>query len=249
VSAHRIYDRIGSEYASRRGSDPHWAARIHRALEGGHTLVNIGAGSGSYEPVFMSVVGVEPSLVMIRQRSPSAARAVCGIAERLPFRDGTFDVALAVLTVHHWVDPAGGLAEMRRVARKQVIVTWDPDVFARQFWFVRDYLPEAATRESGLATLATVIAHLAPACVEPLPVPADCTDGFFGAYWKRPHAYLDADVRRAISGLALLDQNVVSDAVERLRVDLVSGHWHARNAASTHLSEIDLGYRLVVAGH
>ena len=244
-----IYDQIGSGYASQRRPDPHWVARIHRRLEGHHTLVDVGAGAGSYEPAFMSVVGVEPSHIMIRQRSPSAAPAVCGVAEQLPFTDGEFDVALAVLTVHHWANPAAGLAEMRRVSRKQVVVTWDPDVFARQFWLVRDYLPEATQRETQLATLATVSAHLGPATTESLPVPADCTDGFFGAYWRRPYAYLDSIVQGAISGLALLDRGVVSAAMEHLKFDLTNGRWLARYSELTELHEVDLGYRLVVAEH
>jgi SAM-dependent methyltransferase len=241
------YDQIGTDYASVRRPDSRWVARIHRALDGHRTLVNVGAGACSYEPNFMSVVGVEPSQLMIRQRSSSAAPVVCGMAEQLPFRDGAFDVALAVLTVHHWSDPGAGLAEMRRVARKQVVVTWEPDVFARQFWLVRDYLPEAAERERQLASLATVLAHLGPATIERLLVPDDCTDGFFGAYWKRPYAYLDATVRGAISGLALLDRGVVSAALERLKFDLGHGGWHARYSELMELCEIDLGYRLVVA--
>ena len=241
------YDHLGTDYASMRRPDARWVARIHHALAGHRTLVNVGAGAGSYEPNFMSVVGVEPSQLMIRQRSSLAAPVVCGVAEQLPFRDGAFDVALAVLTVHHWSDPGVGLAEMRRVARKQVIVTWDPNVFARQFWLVRDYLPEAAERETQLATLAMVLAHLGPATTEMLLVPDDCTDSFFGAYWKRPYAYLDATVRGAISGLALLDQGVVSAAMTRLEFDLGHGRWQARYAELMELCEIDLGYRLVVA--
>jgi SAM-dependent methyltransferase len=186
---------------------------------------------------------------MIRQRSPSAAPAVCGVAEQLPFADGAFDVALAVLTVHHWTDAAAGLAEMRRVSRKQVVVTWDPDVFAREFWLVRDYLPEAAKRETQVAALATVSAHLEPATTEPLAVPADCTDGFFGAYWRRPHAYLDPTVRGAISGLALLDRGIVAAAMEQLESDLANGRWLARYSELPDLHEVDLGYRLVVAEH
>jgi SAM-dependent methyltransferase len=186
MSAAERYDHIGAGCASVRRLDPRWVARIHHALAGHRTLVNVGAGAGSYEPTFMSVVGVEPSQVMIRQRSAAAAPVVCGVAEQLPFPDGAFDVALAVFSVHHWADPGAGLAELRRVARKQVVVTWDPEVFARQFWLVRDYLPEAVARETYLATLATVVAHLGPATTERLQVPEDCTDGFFGAYWKLP---------------------------------------------------------------
>jgi len=188
MSAAERYDHIGTDYASVRRPDARWVAQIHHALDGHLMLVNVGAGAGSYEPSFMSVVGVDPAQTMIRQRSSSAAPVVCGVVEQLPFPDGAFDVALAVFTVHHWSDPGAGLAEMRRVARKQVVVTWDPDVFAQHFWLVRDYLPEAAARETHLATLATVVAHLRPATTERLLVPHDCTDGFFGAYWRRPHA-------------------------------------------------------------
>jgi SAM-dependent methyltransferase len=246
MSTGRTYDRIGSDYASQRRPDPRWVDRIHRPLAGRRTLVNIGAGTGSYEPRSMSVVAVEPSPVMIRQRAASAAPVVCAVAERLPFADGAFDVALAVLTVHHWSDPEAGLAEMRRVARRQVVLTWDPDV-SRRFWLVRDYLPEIMDREASLATLEAVLAGLGPATAETLPVPADCCDGCLGAYWRRPHAFLDPVVRSAISGLALLESDVVSAAVERLRSDLAGGWWHARYAELAHLDEIDLGYRLVVA--
>ncbi|MBI5589933.1 MAG: class I SAM-dependent methyltransferase [Deltaproteobacteria bacterium] len=249
MSATERYDQIGTDYASVRRPDARWVARIHQALDGHRTIVNIGAGAGSYEPGFMSVVGVEPSQIMISQRSSSAAPVVCGVAEQLPFQDGAFDVALAVFTVHHWSDPGVGLAEMRRVSHKQVVVTWDPDVFARQFWLVRDYLPEAVARERQLATLATVLAHLGPTTTEMLLVPDDCTDGFFGAYWKRPQAYLEATVRGAISGLALLDRGVVSAAMERLKVDIGQGRWHARYSDLMELCELDLGYRLVVAEH
>ncbi len=247
MSVVETYDRIGIDYASQRRPDPRWASQIHQALKGHRTLVNVGAGAGSYEPRFMSVVGVEPSRIMIHQRPPSSAPVLCGVAEHLPFTDNAFDVALAVFSVHHWANPIAGLAEMCRVSRKQVVVTWDPDVFARQFWLVRDYLPEAAERETHLATLAVVSTHLRPATVEPMPVPADCTDGFFGAYWRRPHAYLDPVVRSAISGLALLDSEVVSAAMAHLKSDLDKGLWLDRYSELTALDEVDLGYRLVVA--
>lgn len=247
MNAAERYDHIGADYASVRRPDARWLAQIHHTLDGNRTLVNVGAGAGSYEPSLMSVVAVEPSPTMIRQRPPSAAPVVCGVAEQLPFPDDAFDVALAVFTVHHWSDPGAGLAEMRRVARKQVVITWDPDVFARHFWLVRDYLPEAAARETHLATLAMVVTYLRPATTERLLVPHDCTDGFFGAYWRRPHAYLDATVRGAISGLALLDQRVVSTTMARLRDDLGQGRWHARYSDLMAFGEIDLGYRLVVA--
>ena len=247
MDAADIYDQIGSGYASQRRPGPRWVERIHRELEGFDTLVNVGAGAGSYEPAFMFVVGVEPSATMIRQRPSSAAPAVRGVAEQLPFADAAFDAALAVLTMHHWADAAAGLAEMRRVSRRQIVVTWDPEVFAREFWLVRDYLPEATAREAQAATLATVSAQLGGSEIQPLPVPADCSDGFFAAYWRRPRAYLDAGVRGAISGLALLDSAVVSAAMKRLQSDLDDGRWHARYPELAELHEIDLGYRLVVS--
>lgn len=245
--ASHTYDHIGQDYAARRRPDPRWAARIHAAVAGCRTLVNVGAGTGSYEPAEPGVVAVEPSWTMLRQRAGDAAPAVRAVAERLPFATQSFDAALAILTTHHWSDAAAGLGEMRRVARRQVVVTWDPGVFARQFWLVRDFVPEAVAREESLATLATVAAHLPGARIEPLPVPAACVDGFFGAYWRRPHAYLDPAVRGAISGLALLDERIVTVAFQRLRDDLDSGTWQARNAELLALDEIDLGYRLVIA--
>jgi SAM-dependent methyltransferase len=243
-----IYDQIGSDYASLRKPDPRWTAQIHQALKGQSTLVNIGAGAGSYEPASMSVIGVEPSQTMIRQRPASAAPVVCSIAEALPFADETFDVSMAVLTVHHWSDASAGLAEMRRVSRRQIVVTWDSNVTDREFWLVHDYLPEITERDQPLASLATVLKHLKPATTHILPVPEDCTDGFLGAYWKRPHAYLDPMVRGAISSIALLDPGTVSAAMDRLRKDLDNGSWQQRYAGLSGPGEMDLGYRLVIAG-
>lgn len=240
------YDQIGGGYAARRRSDPRWLARLERALGDWRSLLNVGAGAGSYEPTRGGVVALEPSRVMIGQRPAAAAPVVRGVAEHLPFRDGAFDVALAVLTLHHWSDPAAGLAEMRRVARRQVVLTWDPSI-ALQFWLVRDYLPEIGAREAGLATVSTAVRHLEAASVEVLPVPADCSDGVLGAYWRRPHVYLDPAARAAISGLALLSDEVVKAAMGRLAADLDSGAWQARHADLARREEIDLGYRLVVA--
>ena len=241
-----IYDRIGRRYAQRRRPDPRIAARLHQALGDARKVVNVGAGSGSYEPDDRQVVAVEPSEVMITQRPPDAAPVVRAVAEALPFENGRFDAALAVLTVHHWTDPARGLAELRRIARRQVIFTWDPTHLAR-FWFTRDYLPEAVALDAGFATLEATLALLGAATVEPIPVPHDCRDGFFGAYWRRPEAYLDPDVRAGISGFGILEENVVEHALELLAEDLESGEWYRRNEQLLGLDELDLGYRLVVA--
>jgi SAM-dependent methyltransferase len=196
----------------------------------------------------MSVVAVEPSATMIRQRSPAAAPVVQATAEHLPFSDKAFDTALAVLTVHHWADAHVGLSEMRRVSHRQIVVTWDPQYFAKHFWLIRDYLPEVERRERELATIATVLDSLEAVSVEPLLVPSDCVDGFLGAYWKRPESYLDPAIRAAMSGLALIDQDTVQTAADRLADDLATGRWRDNNADVLDVAELDLGYRIVLAG-
>ena len=241
-----IYDRIGRRYAQRRRPDPRIAARIARALGDARTVVNVGAGAGSYEPEDRHVVAVEPSEVMIAQRPREAAPVLRAVAEALPFSNNQFDAALAVLTVHHWTDPKRGVAELRRVARRQVIFTWDPAHLA-PFWFTRDYLPDAVALDAGFTTLRATVALLGAATVERIPVPHDCHDGFFAAYWRRPEAYLDPDVRAGISGFGILDENVVEHALKLLADDLESGEWYRRNDHLLGLDELDLGYRLVVA--
>ena len=188
---------------------------------------------------------------MIDQRFTAAAPVVRSRAERLPFPDQAFDVALAILTVHHWTSPSDGLAELRRVARRQVVLTWAPEITA-EFWLVKDYLPQIAERERALACLTVVVRELTRGGVAPdirvVPVPDDCTDGFLGAYWSRPEAYLSPAIRAAMSGIALLDQEIVTAAMGRLATDLTSGRWHQRHGDLLQRSELDLGYRLVVAG-
>ncbi|HEY7801272.1 MAG TPA: methyltransferase domain-containing protein [Dehalococcoidia bacterium] len=242
-----IYDTIGGGYARKRRPDPRWQAVITRALGDAPTVLNVGAGAGSYEPAQRSVVALEPSRLMSGQRPRGAASAVQAVAQALPLRDFSFDAAMAVLTVHHWPDPAQGLAEMRRVARRQVVATWDPAVVG-EFWLVRDYLPEIIVRERALPTVRDIAARLEVRQTLVLPVPHDCSDGFMGAYWRRPQAYLDADVRASISALALLEPAVILPAMARLVDDLRSGAWHEKYAHLLELSELDLGYRLIIAG-
>ena len=243
------YDSIGLGYRAVRRPDPRIARQIRAAIGDAASVVNVGAGSGSYEPRDVLTVAVEPSPVMIAQRGPATAPVVRGTAEALPFDELGFDVAMAVHTVHHWADPMAGLAEMRRVSRRQVVLTWDPVFRVQRFWFARDYLPQALHRERTLATVTTVVAALGPtALVEPILLPADCADGFYGAYWARPDAYLDPSVRAAISVLALADPALVADAVRRLEADLRSGAWAERNAELLGLASFDAGYRLVIAG-
>lgn len=240
-----LYDRIGTGYAANRRPDPRWAAIIEDALGDASRILNVGAGAGSYEPVDRLVVALEPSRSMVAQRSVDAAPAVQGVASALPFLDGSFDVALAILTIHHWPDAAAGLAEMRRVAARQVIVTWEPELFAERFWLVRDYLPALAPDD--LAAGRRVASNVHEVETVPLPVPHDCSDGVFGAYWRRPEAYLDPAVRASISGLALADQDIIQPAMARLEGDLRSGAWNRQYADLLGLDELDLGYRVLVA--
>ena len=245
------YAGLGISYARQRRPDPRIAAQINAALGDARTVVNVGAGTGSYEPADRSVLAVEPSLVMLGQRPSRAAPAVRAPAESLPFPDRAFDVAMAVLTVHHWTSPAAGLAELRRVAGRQVVLTWDP-VVTSQFWLVDDYLPEIAERERELACLSVVQAGLGAGGrevhVQVVPVAGDCRDGVLGAYWRRPEAYLKPEIRAAMSGIALLDQQTVRAGLGRLAADLASGRWHERYGQLLGRDELDLGYRLVVAG-
>lgn len=245
------YDAIGRGYATRRRPDLRIAAAIHRALGDARSVVNIGAGAGSYEPADRPVIAVEPSREMIGQRPPGAAPVLQAAAEALPVRDGAFDAALAVLTLHHWHDRAAGLAELLRVARRRVvIVNWDP-VGRDAFWLTREYIPALVELDAVLfPTAAELATALGPLHVTPLPVPHDCVDGFLGAYWRRPEAYLDAGVRNAMSTFARLGPDAarsVAQGLARLAEDLASGRWETRFGHLRDLRELDLGYRLLVA--
>lgn len=240
------YDEIGSVYRRHRRADPRVAAQIGRALGPGGPVLNIGAGTGSYEPADRPVVALEPSAVMIGQRPPGSAPVVRGFAEELPFPDGTFETALTILSIHHWSDVAAGLAEMRRVARRLVVFTFDP-VVHRRFWLLEDYIPEAAAPASTQSIEPEAVAEMIGAeRIEVVPVPADCRDGFNWAYWRRPEAYLDPEVRACISGLALLDGDLVERRMARLAADLEDGTWLARHAELLQRDSIDGGFRLVV---
>lgn len=239
-----LYDRIGVGYAAWRRPDPRIAAHVHAALGDARSVLNVGAGAGSYEPADRAVVAVEPSAEMVRQRVASTAPAVRARAEALPFRDRAFDAAMAVLTIHHWSDVATGLAEMRRIARGRVVIlTWDPAHAG--CWLTRDYFPEIPEMDRAIfPTLDAMRRLLGPLEVRTVPVPADCIDGFLGAYWRRPEAYLDPGVRGAISAFPKLGD--VDARIERLRADLADGTWAMRNREILDAPELDIGYRLVV---
>lgn len=238
------YDRIGVSYAKLRKPDARIARLIHAALGDAARVVNVGAGAGSYEPEDREVIAVEPSEEMIRQRPEGAAPVVQASAEELPFEAGSFDAAMAVLTVHHWEDKAKGLSELRRVAKGPVVIlTYDPRF--RDFWLL-EYFPELNALDEGqMPRLSEFETWLGPVEITPVPIPHDCTDGFLSAYWRRPEAYLDENVRAAMSPFWALGD--VSETLARLRDDLESGAWEARYGEVMSLAERDCGYRLVVA--
>jgi SAM-dependent methyltransferase len=248
-----LYDRIGRSYSVRRRTEPRLAAVIWDALGDARSVANVGAGAGSYEPPDRDVIAIEPSPVMIAQRPPGSAPAIQGSAESLPLGDDSVDAALVVLSDHHWSDRTAGLRELRRVARRRVVIfSFDPAEFDRM-WLVRDYLPQVHDiappqyRTPGVwgAELADLLGG--DVSIEPVLIPHDCIDGFMCAHWRHPEAYLDPDVRASISVFDRVPPAAVDEAIERLRADLESGEWQRRNADLQGLDAIDLGYRLVTA--
>lgn len=239
-----LYDTIGIGYADLRQPDPSIEQAIHIALGDAESVVNVGAGSGSYEPSEKSVLAVELSPTMIRQRPLDSAPVVRANAMALPFESNTFDASLAILTVHHWPDRARGISELRRVASSRVVVlTWDPSFPG--FW-LSEYVPEVLEIDRPIFPMLHEYERLLGSIdvVEVL-IPHNCTDGFMCAYWRRPEAYLDANVRSAISTFSKLGD--VSAALARLERDLESGEWHRRYGDILSQPELDLGYRLIVA--
>ena len=238
------YDTIGINYSDLRKPDPRIARVIERALGSAKTVLNVGAGTGSYEPADRQVTAIEPSMEMIRQRAVAAAPAIQGRAESLPFEDKSFDASMAILTVHHWADKAQGLKEMRRVTRGPVIVlTFDAS--QRDFWLF-DYIPELlALDEAQMPKMTDYEDWLGPVDIAPVAIPHDCIDGFLCAYWRRPGAYLDPRIRRGMSSFWAVDNT--SAGLRRLASDLDSGTWAERYSKLLELDECDLGYRLVVA--
>ena len=247
MSSGQLYDTIGATYTVTRRTEPRIAAQVWAALGDARTVLNVGAGTGSYEPPGRDVTAVEPSALMRAQRPAGAAPCVAAAAEDLPFEDQSFDAAMAFATVHHWQDPVAGLRELRRVARRVVVFTHDTSEagWLRRFWLTRDYLPEVAGLLAGRPSLAELASALG-ARTEPVLVPWDCADGFFEAYWRRPGAYLDESVRRGMSVWARVGPDAEQRAVRGLRADLASGRWAERNRDVTDLDAADLGLRLLI---
>lgn len=242
-----IYGTIGTTYATTRRPDPRIAALIVSALGDAQSVINIGAGTGSYEPPH-TMLAVEPSSTMISQRPTGAVPVAQARAEALPLADDAADAAMALLTAHHWTNPAAGLAELRRISRRRVVVfTWDQHVF-RRFWLVSEYLPEAAALDEARSVPVDQLAGLlGGARIEPVPVPHDCTDGFAAAYWRRPEAYLDPVVRAGTSMLAQVGDDLLRPGLDRLAADLRSRRWHQHHADLLDRDGFDAGYRLLIA--
>jgi SAM-dependent methyltransferase len=249
MTAQPVYDRIGGRYHKTRREDPTIAAAILAALGDAESVVNVGAGTGSYEPADRPVLAVEPSMVMLAQRPARTAPTVQARAEALPLRDKSFGAAMGVLTVHHWSDRARGLAEMRRVARGPVVL-FARDPRAVSSWWLHHYFPATKRLEASWEVRFDELARpLGGRDLETItvPIPADCADGFNGAYWARPRAFLDPAVWRQMSALALIPAPDRERGIRTLRADLDSGEWERRWGHLLALGELDLGYRVVIA--
>jgi SAM-dependent methyltransferase len=244
------YDVIGAEYAATRREDPRIAALIHAALGEARTIVNVGAGAGSYEPRDRHVVAVEPSEVMIAQRDPRLPPAIRSGAYPLPFQDRSMDAAMAILTIHHWdEDQERGVREMRRVARGPVVIlTYDAEVSGRM-WLMADYLPEVAELDRRIfPTLETLAEWLdAEVSVREVPIPRDTPDWSLGSFWAHPERVLDARARNSTSGFARMSPEVVDRVVAAVERDLQDGTWDARHGHLRELAEYDAGLRLLVS--
>ncbi len=242
------YDELGVNYSDFRRAEPRIEARIWAALSDARSVVNVGAGTGSYEPLDREVIAVEPSPVMIAQRPKGAAPALQGVAEALPLEDRSVDAAMGVFTIHHWDDLNAGLTEMRRVARKRIVLaTIDAEVNARA-WTLTEYFPEAmALEEEAMPSIASLESHLPGATIEPVPIPSRCRDEFTSALWDRPELFLEPATLRASSLWHRLDPEVIERGQKRLRADLESGRWDEKHGHLRSLPELDVGLRLVRA--
>ena len=240
-----VYDDIGRTYSVTRRTDPRLAKRIHAELSGASRIVNIGAGTGSYEPEDAALVAVEPSSRMIAQREPGSYPVEQAFAEKLPFKDRSFSHAMTVLSMHHWKNRALAFGEINRVTtEKFVAVTWDPA--ADPFWLTRDYFPDIYETDRRIFPKPEeLLEHFDEVHIAPLPIPDDCRDGVLAAFWKRPEAYLNSTVRRSISAFAGVKN--VSAGLRTLQEDLASGTWAERNRDVLHESSLDVGYRIISA--
>jgi SAM-dependent methyltransferase len=220
------YDAHGAGYGLRRRTDPRIAALVHAALGDARTVINVGAGAGSYEPEDRYVVAAEPSAQMRSQRPPHRVPALDCCAESLPFDEDSFDAAMAMVTIHQWSDSDRGLGELRRVSRGPVVIlTFDGDALDR-LWLAQ-YAPELIEAERRRYPTIDHIREILGgfSTVSQVPVPIDCLDGFTEAFYARPEAFLEADVRRSQSAWGFVDPSVEARFADRLGSDLASGRW------------------------
>jgi SAM-dependent methyltransferase len=243
-----FYEEIGVGYETTGRGDSRIARQIHDALGDARSIVNVGAGTGAYEPCDREVVPIEPSELMISRRAPELAGAVKGYAENLPLAADSVDAAMACMTLHRWSDWRIGVQELRRVARKRVVIfTYDP-AGSERFWLLRDYLPKLGRLDNrrfpGIDEQSAATGE--EVRVEPVPIPHDCQDGFLAAYWRRPMAYLDEEVRAGISTFRLPGAQLLLDGLDVLAEDLQSGRWEDLNHAILERDSLDLGYRLLI---
>lgn len=241
---HYNYDTEGKTYAIGRRNDARIASQLWQKLNPGQSLLNIGAGAGSYEPVDTDLVALEPSTTMIRQRPEASACCVQGCAEQLPFANHSFDQVMTILSMHHWPDQATAFREIRRVCKQRfVALTWDPA--CEPFWLTRDYFPEIIAMDRQIfPSMDTLREYFPHVQIETVAIPWDCQDGFFAAFWRRPEAYLDPQVRACMSTFGRLEN--VDAQISRLAQDLSSGQWYEKNKELMNRNALDAGYRLLI---
>lgn len=240
------YDSLGVNYSEFRRPDPRIEARIWAALGNARSVVNVGAGTGSYEPDDLEVIAVEPSPLMIAKRPEGAAPALLGSAESLPLDDKSVDAAMATLTIHHWSDLEVGLAEMRRVARKRIVLFTIDAEKNSEIWTLSEYFPEAAQAErEKMPSMDFLKTKLPNATIDVVPAPSHCRDEFTSALWDRPELFLEPRVLQASSLWHQLSPELIAQGQQRLRSDLASGRWDEKHGHLRTLPEVDIGLRLV----
>jgi SAM-dependent methyltransferase len=244
------YDTIGHGYSQTRREDPRFRVLIHTALADARTVVNVGAGTGAYEPSDRHVIAIEPSDVMAAQRSCDLAPAIRASAGSLPLRDRSVDAAMSVLSLHHWDEEREqGVRELRRVARDAVVILTYDATISGAMWLMADYLPEVAALDLRTFPAPALLAEWlgGEVRIDEVPIPCDTPDWMLGSFWAHPDRVLDAQARAATSGFARLPADVVDRVVAEVSRDLASGLWDERYGHLRNLDALDVGLRLVVA--
>ncbi len=242
------YAAIAPCYPSYRQPEPAIATQIEQALGTARTVLNVGAGAGSYEPTEREVTAVEPSASMRAQRPAHLTRAIDAVAEDLPFPEGHFDAGMATFTVHQWKDLRAGLSEMRRVVRGPIVILSCDPALVQRFW-LNDYAPGVLAAEARRYPAAGRIGAALGGDLQSLPVliPLHCRDGFNEAYYGRPERFLDDGARAANSAWSFVDEATAAAYVTHLRRDLEDGAWDARYGMLRRQAALDGSLRLFVA--